>query len=220
MNAVAHVHSNDCIRERKNEWQLQVFLLWISAYKDCMEGCRAHSPKLRMERWWVPQHRHVSWNAWGTADLSIRRWWNSKPPPQPWRNQNSLTFMDPPPLQAGWRSLQSILSCTKSTKEEYKRDTKRVVKRVIKCHQMSLPPWSQRSNSHRRNRMLSQTSRFFPDVLPVFGGNHFLAELRHQHSLGSLLEGNYHLHFRIDLPKFVWTNLEQMNWTGSESKIL
>ena len=144
------------------------FLLWISAYKDCMEGCRAHSPKLRTERWWVPQHRHVSWNAWGTADLSIRRWWNSKPPPQPWRNQSSLTFIDPP-LQAAWKSLQSILSCTKSTKE-YKRDTKRVVKRVIKCHQMSLPPWSQRSNSHRRNRTLSQTSLFFGFFsLPVFG---------------------------------------------------
>lgn len=160
-----HVQSN-----KTYQWQLQVFLLWISVYKDCMEGCRARSPKSRMERWWVPQYRHVSWNARGTADLSIRRWWNSKPPPQPWRNQNSLTFIDPP-LQAAWKSLQSILSCTKSTKG-YKRDPKRVVKRVIKCHQMSLPPWSQRSNSHRRNRTLSQTSFFsgvFRFLLLVFG---------------------------------------------------
>ncbi len=66
-----------------------------------MEGYRARSPKLRMERLWVPRHRHVSWNAWGTANLSIRHWWNSKPPPQPWRNQNSSTFIDP--LQAAWR---------------------------------------------------------------------------------------------------------------------
>ena len=106
-------------------------------------------------------------------------------------------------LDVHWSTLSCMKIHLKSIFYLAPKEYKKRLVQMSSSRESSLPLWSQRSNSHRKNRKSSQTSlqctaffRFSTALLPFL-----LAELRHQHGWGSILEGPHHLHFRINLQK-------------------